>query len=179
MKMRTLQRRRRRFNLLDRPYVLWTLRDGSQVLANRHYDVIADRAGPRSIGHVIDRWRWVEDIAEERWLKTPRFTMDNLREAKRWSNDTLWRFLDGCDLDLQPYPIKRQSPTGEVDYIDRDGAVRRRPAADCGHLRSEPRDWPPPWPAGLRLRNGPELPVLQARIIPLGPFPTPPDATTH
>jgi hypothetical protein len=98
MKMRTLQRRRRRFNLLDRPYVLWTLRDGSQVLANRHYDVIADRASPRSIGHIIDRWRWVEDIAEERWLKTPRFTTDDLARAKRWSNDVLWRFLDELRL---------------------------------------------------------------------------------
>jgi hypothetical protein len=173
-KMRNVSRRRRRFNLYDRPYLVWTLKDGTQVLADRGYNGIAERRGLRSIGHIIDRWRWVEDIAEERWLKTPRFTTGDLAPAKRWSNDALRRFLDGRDMDLQPYPIKRRLPTGEVDYIDRDGVVR----VSGVHMgRSAPRDWPPAWPAGLRLRSEPELPVLPARIIPFSPFPTPPNVT--
>jgi hypothetical protein len=152
-------RPRKRFSRLDRPYVLWTLRDGSQILANRHYDVIAERAGFRSIGHIIDRWRWVEGIVEERWIQTPEFP--TLAACRRWCDEILWRFLDGEDMGpvLQAHPIKRHTGAGEK----RD--------------RSAPEDWPPAWPAGLRLRSEPEVPVPPARIIPLGPFPTPPDAT--
>jgi hypothetical protein len=174
MKMRTLQRRRRRFNIYDRPYVLWTLRDSSQVLADRRYNPIAERRGLRSIGHVLDRWRWVEDIAEERWLLTPRFTTDDVAACRRWSNDTLWRFLDGRDMDLQAYPIVRHLPNGEELHIDRDGVRRLRTPSS---RRPAPPDWPPAWPAGLRLRSEPELPVLPARIIPFSPFPTPPNVT--
>jgi hypothetical protein len=165
-------RPRKRFSRLDRPYVLWTLRDGSQILANRQYDVIAERAGFRSIRHIIDRWRWVEGIVEERWIQTPGFP--TVAACRRWCDEILWRFLDGCDMELQPYPIVRHLPTGEVDYIDRDGVVRAS-GVDMG--RSEPREWPPAWPAGLRLRSEPELPVLPAWIIRFSPFPTPPDAT--
>jgi hypothetical protein len=178
MKMGTLLRRRRRFNIFDRPYVLWTLRNGSQVLADRGYNPIAERSRSVStIGHVIDRWQWVEDIAEERWLLTPRFTVDNRRELKQWSNDILWRFLDGWDmrLVLQAYPIKLHNPDGTVSLFKSRDEIKHLGVSKRD--RSAPPDWPPPWPAGLRLRSGPELPVLQARIIPLGTLPTPPDAT--
>jgi hypothetical protein len=159
--MRTLyrERRRRKFSLLDRPYALWTLRDGSQVLANRCYNVIAERASPRSIGYIIEEWRWVEDIIEERWLLTPRFPRWGITvDCKRWSKDILERFLDGRALDLQPLPIKRHFLT-EIEHIDRD---RVRHWIAPKQFRPEPRDardWPPPWPDRQVLHAGAAVPL--------------------
>jgi hypothetical protein len=166
--MRTLyrERRRRKFSYLDRPYVVFTLLTGGEVLLNRTYDVIAERASPHSIGHIIEEWRWVEGIAVERWLKTPRFPRwGSTVDCKRWSKDILQRFLDGRALDLQPLPIKRHLLlTGEIEQIDRDGVQHwliPKP------FRSEPNDlryWPPPWRDRLVLHVDPA-------DVPLAPGP--------
>jgi hypothetical protein len=74
------------------------------------------------------------------------------------------------DLDLQAYPIKWHLPTGEVDYIDRDGVVRRRAS---NIRRSGPPDWPPPWP-DLRVHVEPADVLLVPARASRSPFPTDP-----
>lgn len=147
--MRTLHRSRRRFNICDRPYCLWTLRDGSQVLADRHYNPIAERSFAGGIGHVLDGWRWVEGIATEQWVETPLFRLRDTATCRRWSDEILWRFLDGLDMRrvLMLHPVKVWNLNGSATIITGDKIHWVR----ADKIRREPPEgWPSRWPEGLR-----------------------------
>jgi hypothetical protein len=160
--MRTLQRRRRRFNIYDRPYVIFNLRSGVQVLLDRHYDPIAER-NAIGIGHVVERWRWYDDIESERWLEGPQsgiiygFKAIDRAACRRWSNEVLRRFLDGLDMALLRFPVKIHDVAGTT-YVTANEVKHR--AGDFNRQgRDQPKDWPGPWPEGRRQVDPADVPL--------------------
>jgi hypothetical protein len=56
----------RRWN--DLPYGIWTTKDGRQVLFNRFYEPLFERAAGELLAVAANPTEWVKDIQRQRWF---------------------------------------------------------------------------------------------------------------
>jgi len=96
-----------------RPYVLFILHDGREVLLDRRYRPIAER-GLTGPAHIVGKQRY-ENIAVERFLSDPPSLSHGgppSPAAKRWLAEVLDAFFDGrCIREfLAPKPVNIHRP---------------------------------------------------------------------
>jgi hypothetical protein len=127
-RFRYQHRRRRAFHKFvrqDRPYALWTLLDGTQILTNRK-DQPLMRRQPGQPAEPAEQ-RWYTDIQTEQWIENPPgWEGDDDFRCYRWAKDILACFSTGGDIRkyLALHPVKIHVGESFI-LIDGKGQSRR------------------------------------------------------